>query len=231
MKFEGIVNGEKFTDREQYNARIAELAAAGESINASSTTTTSSMDTCSGCGERCGSCTCNQEAEEDCMYNPPQEAKPQEEAGAVFTLPYVNDDMTVAEDEILEAADASDVEKKLRALVPNNIRAIEQMNLATRSKLLDDLEQIEKNLDEYESGIAKKANQLAQEYLKVCALRVQADEVFPELRGFIRAMSMCAEGGIDEADQAEEAFEKKPEADNDFKAADGLFKLLKSLLS
>ena len=219
MKFEGTVNGEKFTDRESYNARIAELVAAGESINASSTETACS---CQG-----GECSCN-------GCNQPDEPKPQEEPRAVFVLPYVNDDMTVAEDEVLEAGEASDVEERLRSLIPDNVRAISQMTLATRSKLLDDLEQIEKNLDEYEEEIDKKVKQLAQEYINVCAKRVQVGEVFSELRGFMEAMSLYAKGKIDEADQAEEAFKKDTEADctsDTSKAAEGLVRLLKTLLS
>ena len=219
MKFEGIVNGEKFTDRESYNARIAELVAAGESINASSTETACS---CQG-----GECSCN-------GCNQPDEPESHEEPRAVFVLPYVNDDMTVAEDEVFEAGEVSDVEKRLRSLIPDNILAISQMTLATRSKLLDDLEQIEKNLDEYENELDKKAKQLAQEYLDVCAKRVQAGDVFTELRGFMEAMSLYAKGKIDEASQAEEAFKKDSEADDTSdtsKAAEGLVRLLKSILS
>ncbi len=223
MKFEGFVNGQKFTDRESYNARIAELAAAGESINASSTLFS---DICSGCREYCD-CNCN-----GCTQ--PDESKPQEEPRAQFVLPYVNDDMTVAEDEVSEAGEVSDVEKRLRSLIPDNIRAISQMSLATRSKLLDDLEQIEKNLDEYEEELDKKAKQLAQEYLNVCAQRVQTSDVFTELRGFMKAMSLYAKGKIDEAAQAEEVFKKDSEIDSTSdtsNAAEGLVKLLKSLLS
>lgn len=61
--FKGVINGVEFDNVADYNKRLTELLAAGESVNAS--TSTSTVDICDCCGKVASECTC-EDGEDTC---------------------------------------------------------------------------------------------------------------------------------------------------------------------
>lgn len=59
--FKGVINGVEFDNVADYNKRLTELLAAGENVNAS--TSTSTVDTCDCCGKEVNECTCEDTCE------------------------------------------------------------------------------------------------------------------------------------------------------------------------
>ena len=114
--FEGTINGEKFSNVEDYNKRMKELLNAGQDVEATTSTKIVVFE-----DEKCP-CGC-----ETC-----------DAARPTFTLPYLNNDCTVNADEISAIENLNEIEEGLRGLVRNNMDAIDGMSLAERSVLLDD---------------------------------------------------------------------------------------------
>jgi hypothetical protein len=59
--FKGVINGVEFDNVADYNKRLTELLAAGENVNAS--TSTSTVDICDCCGKVASECTCEDACE------------------------------------------------------------------------------------------------------------------------------------------------------------------------
>lgn len=210
--FEGTINGEKFSNVEDYNKKMKELLNAGQDVDASSSTRITSDEEKCPCGcETCGS-DCNQGGSD-----------------YTFMLPYLNNDCSVNADEISAIENLSEIEEGLRKLVRNNMDAIDEMSLAERSVLLDDFGKMKLEmagyLKEQDEVIEELQNSLAEELTH----RTVASKALGELKGYIEAMEEYVRNGAGSEDSVQADYTKNRDKISKDQTVSSMSKLLKEL--
>lgn len=135
--FKGVINGVEFDNVAAYNKRLTELLAAGENVNAS--TSTSTVDICDCCGKVASECTCEDACDQKTNMLPGFE---NDEAVENYVDQFVTGD---------DNLDRSNLESYKKYLSDNfeGVRfAVNGMNLVALKEYMNDLHEVLDIIDE-----------------------------------------------------------------------------------